>query len=294
MSEKKKRSGEEKERRRSSSHRTKENTEDEEVKKKPVKIEKEVEPEPELRKKVSKKEPEEIIVIAPTNVQQQKIYEPHINTMVQEMTTRHPTFLEEHATPMVTETVSKRSLLDEIGESSADTMDITENNGHHVETKENSVFLCNTVQTKYVLKPAIVIVAKDKDHASRLLAHEASQKEWNIRDTTRVVRLGLYERRIITLSIENVVEQEKTLQRNGHEKKLTVFLCTNHDYSPPAGPATVIVESDRSRAMKMLDNSLMQRRLRPNDKMPYTLTELDLSVPSIIVLYNGELRKGPD
>lgn len=68
---------------------------------------------------------------------------------------------------------------------------------------------------------------------------------------------------------------------------LRVFTVIDHDVLYVNG-ASVVVATDEEEARRLLDAALIEAGLRPYDKDPYTLVELDTTVPHAVVLNDGD------
>jgi hypothetical protein len=66
---------------------------------------------------------------------------------------------------------------------------------------------------------------------------------------------------------------------------MSVFTCRDHDGIWPVGTASVIVADDYLQARKLLIAELKKRKLETDD---FTLQELDLTYPHVLVLRDGD------
>jgi len=70
---------------------------------------------------------------------------------------------------------------------------------------------------------------------------------------------------------------------------MKVYTCTDHDEHWPVGVASVIVANNEEEAKQLLDLALMEQGLDTFDEEdPYTLEELDIIEPGVLMLCNGE------
>lgn len=67
---------------------------------------------------------------------------------------------------------------------------------------------------------------------------------------------------------------------------MKLFTCTDHAYHWPVGVASVVVARDETEARVLLQRALADDHLDPAH--PFTLQEIDLSIPSAKVLCNGD------
>jgi hypothetical protein len=69
---------------------------------------------------------------------------------------------------------------------------------------------------------------------------------------------------------------------------LKIFYCIDHNGHWPVGVASLIVAETKEQAQALLDAELVSRYLKPYSEEPYTLIELDTSVPGVTVLRDGD------
>lgn len=69
---------------------------------------------------------------------------------------------------------------------------------------------------------------------------------------------------------------------------MRVFTCVDHDCHYPVGVASVVVAENEQQARELLDAQLIEHKLKPYAKDPYTLQELSLDTPKAIVLRDGD------
>lgn len=63
---------------------------------------------------------------------------------------------------------------------------------------------------------------------------------------------------------------------------MKLYICTNHDGVCSLGQS-VIVAKDKTDARELLDKKLIDRGLMPYKDFPYTLIEVDLSGPGVVL-----------
>jgi len=69
---------------------------------------------------------------------------------------------------------------------------------------------------------------------------------------------------------------------------MKVYTCTDHDGHWPVSVASVIVANNEEEAKQLLDLALMEQGLDTFDEEdPYTLEELDIIEPGVLMLCNG-------
>lgn len=66
---------------------------------------------------------------------------------------------------------------------------------------------------------------------------------------------------------------------------MRLFACTDHPGFWPVGVASIVVAEDEQQATDLLLAALEARRLRVAS---FTLTEIDLTTPSAIILCDGD------
>ena len=66
---------------------------------------------------------------------------------------------------------------------------------------------------------------------------------------------------------------------------MRLFICTDHDGHYPGGTASIAVAPDKAEAERLLKGELAKEGL---DSKPFTLSEVDMSVPHATVLRNGD------
>lgn len=71
------------------------------------------------------------------------------------------------------------------------------------------------------------------------------------------------------------------------EKDKKVFICQDHDSFYPTGVASVIIAANIGQAKRLLNNELIRIGLKPFNKKPYTLQELNLSKSEAYIINDG-------
>lgn len=65
---------------------------------------------------------------------------------------------------------------------------------------------------------------------------------------------------------------------------MKLFTCVDHAYFWPVGVASVVVARDKDEAIRLLQRALDERGLK---RVPFTLQEMDLTIPGAKVLCDG-------
>lgn len=66
---------------------------------------------------------------------------------------------------------------------------------------------------------------------------------------------------------------------------MKVFTCTDHSTHWPVGGASVVVAESEAQARYLLEKELRVRGLDPNE---FTLKEIALDIPLVVVLRDGD------
>ena len=64
-----------------------------------------------------------------------------------------------------------------------------------------------------------------------------------------------------------------------------LWVCTDHDSHYPVGCASIVMARDETQAREFLDQALRESGLNPSQ--PYTLIEINMSLPFARVLMDG-------
>lgn len=69
---------------------------------------------------------------------------------------------------------------------------------------------------------------------------------------------------------------------------LKLFVCTDHAGYWPVGTASVVLAQDEAAARSLLDDALANRNLATSEAVPYTLHEVSMTDPLVLVLRDGD------
>ena len=69
---------------------------------------------------------------------------------------------------------------------------------------------------------------------------------------------------------------------------MNIYVSIDHDSHYPVGCCSVVVAESEHVAKLLLDEQLIERRLKPSRQNPYTLRKINSEIPRAFVLLDGD------